>query len=84
MREWRYLIDADAKVKWAHDEVCIGCLMLIARPSESRRRVNVGPLTRLAMCERRRVGVAHAPQVLSTRTEPSACQRWKRLVEGRR
>ena len=32
MRSWRYLLDGDAKVKWAHDEVIIGCLMLIAHP----------------------------------------------------
>lgn len=32
MREWRYLIDGDAKVKWEHDEVIVGCLMLIAHP----------------------------------------------------
>ena len=32
MREWHYLIDADAKVKWEHDEVIVGCLMLLAHP----------------------------------------------------
>ena len=27
-----FLIDNDCKVKWAHDEVCVGCAMLVAHP----------------------------------------------------
>ena len=32
MSDSRYLVDKDCKVKWAHDEVCVGCAMLIAHP----------------------------------------------------
>ena len=32
MSDSRYLVDEDCKVKWAHDEVCVGCAMLIAHP----------------------------------------------------
>jgi mannose/cellobiose epimerase-like protein (N-acyl-D-glucosamine 2-epimerase family) len=31
-RSWSYLLDRDAKVKWAHDEACVGCMMLVAHP----------------------------------------------------
>ena len=31
-KEWKPLLDADAKVKWMHDEVCVGCMMLLAHP----------------------------------------------------
>jgi hypothetical protein len=31
-RTHKYLLDEDAKVKWAHDEVMVGCLMILAHP----------------------------------------------------
>ena len=30
LRTHAYLLDDDAKVKWAHDEVVVGCVMLLA------------------------------------------------------
>jgi len=29
-RSHEYMLDGDCKVKWAHDEVCVGCCMILA------------------------------------------------------